>query len=73
MRTAKKMSQRSEDEIWNYQQIELGFNYRMNDVQAALGYSQLKKLNKFLKKRRKIAIFYKKKIEKFTRKFSTRK
>ena len=41
----KKMKQRSQDEIWNYQQIDLGYNYRMNDIQAALGLSQMKRLN----------------------------
>ena len=33
---------------WFYKQIELGFNYRMTDIAAALGLSQLKKLNLFL-------------------------
>ena len=39
------MQRRSRNEIWNYQQIELGFNYRMNDIQAALGISQMKLLD----------------------------
>ena len=43
---------------WYYEQIGLGYNYRMNDVQAVLGISQLKKLANFLKKRKKIANFY---------------
>ena len=33
---------------WYYQQIELGFNYRMNDLQAALGIVQMKRLDKFI-------------------------
>jgi UDP-4-amino-4,6-dideoxy-N-acetyl-beta-L-altrosamine transaminase len=33
---------------WYYQQIELGFNYRMNDLQAALGIAQMKRLDKFI-------------------------
>lgn len=37
---------------WYYQQIELGFNYRMTDIQAALGASQLKRLNEFVMRRR---------------------
>ena len=45
---------------WYYEQQELGFNYRMNEIQAALGISQLKKLNKFIKTRNKIAKIYKK-------------
>ena len=32
------MHSRPEDEIWNYQQIELGFNYHMTDIQAAMGW-----------------------------------
>ena len=46
------------DEIWNYDQISLGFNFRMNDIEAALGISQFEKLEFFLKKRREIASFY---------------
>jgi UDP-4-amino-4,6-dideoxy-N-acetyl-beta-L-altrosamine transaminase len=36
---------------WYYQQTSLGFNYRMTDVEAALGLSQLEKLETFLEKR----------------------
>lgn len=43
---------------WYYEQIELGFNYRMTDVQAALGVSQLKRLGGFLSRRNEIAEFY---------------
>jgi UDP-4-amino-4,6-dideoxy-N-acetyl-beta-L-altrosamine transaminase len=52
------MKPRPKDEIWNYQQIELGFNYRMTDIQAALGLSQLNRLDQFIIKRRKIAKRY---------------
>ena len=52
------MHQRSDEEIWNYQQIDLGFNYRMNDIQAALGLSQLNRLDDNIKSRHKIAKIY---------------
>lgn len=43
---------------WYYQQIELGFNYRMTDMQAALGLSQLKQLDNFVRVRNNIAKTY---------------
>ena len=42
------------DGDWYYEQIELGFNYRMNDLQAALGVSQMDRLDQFVAKRNKI-------------------
>jgi len=52
----------AENEIWNYQQSALGFNYRMTDIQAALGTSQLHKLEKFVNIRNNIADFYRNQI-----------
>ena len=46
------------DGPWYYQQIELGFNYRMTDLQAALGLSQLKRLDAFVACRHRLAGFY---------------
>ena len=43
---------------WYYEMQNLGFNYRITDIQCALGLSQMDKLDKFLKKRRKIAKKY---------------
>ncbi len=43
---------------WEYEMRELGYNYRMTDVQAALGISQLRRLDDFKKRRREIVRFY---------------
>jgi len=45
-------------EIWNYQQIKLGFNYRMTDLHAALGLSQMQRLDLFVNQRHEIAKRY---------------
>ena len=47
-----------------YDQKYLGFNYRLTDIQASLGVSQLKKLSIFIKKRREIAKIYNKYLDK---------
>jgi UDP-4-amino-4,6-dideoxy-N-acetyl-beta-L-altrosamine transaminase len=52
------MQPRPAQEIWNYQQIDLGFNYRMTDIQAALGLSQMIRLDIFVEKRHQIALRY---------------
>ena len=55
---ANDMEARPPEEIWNYQQIDLGFNYRMTDIQAALGISQMQRLDEFVSKRHLIAKRY---------------
>jgi len=46
------------DGPWYYQQIDLGFNYRMTDIHAALGLSQMQRLDKFVQQRHAIADQY---------------
>ncbi len=48
------------DGPWYYEMRELGYNYRLTDIQCALGISQLSKLDKFIKARRQIAAKYNK-------------
>ena len=54
---------------WYYEQHSIGYNFRMNDIQSALGISQLKNLNFFLRKRNKIAKFYQDHLKKLPIKF----
>ena len=46
------------DGPWYYEQIDLGYNYRITDIQCALGVSQMDKLPQFLARRREIARIY---------------
>lgn len=55
---------------WYHEMQELGFNYRITDIQAALGLSQLKRLDKFIKARKKIANVYNKALKKFSDKIT---
>jgi len=54
----KKKFQFKNNSPWYFEQILLGYNYRMNDIEAALGISQLKRLKFFLKKRNQISKIY---------------
>ena len=56
-RDQKEMTHES-DGAWYYQQIVLGLNYRMTDIQAALGLSQMTRLDEFVTKRHEIANRY---------------
>ena len=46
------------DGPWFYQQLDLGYNYRITDIQCALGCSQMKKLDRFLARRKEIVARY---------------
>jgi UDP-4-amino-4,6-dideoxy-N-acetyl-beta-L-altrosamine transaminase len=56
------LMQNAQDGPWIYEQIGLGYNYRLTDIQAALGESQLKKLPLFLARRRTLAARYAEKL-----------
>ena len=55
---ADEMVATPENEIWNYQQHSLGFNYRMTELQAALGLSQMDRLDSFVQTRHALAEKY---------------
>lgn len=48
---------------WYYQQLELGYNYRMTDIQAALGFSQIERIDNFLARRQVIAEKYNQELQ----------
>jgi UDP-4-amino-4,6-dideoxy-N-acetyl-beta-L-altrosamine transaminase len=52
------LMEKKPDGPWYYQQIDLGYNYRMTDIQAALGYSQLRRIDEFIARRRYLAKRY---------------
>jgi UDP-4-amino-4,6-dideoxy-N-acetyl-beta-L-altrosamine transaminase len=64
-RDASEMT-RVPDGPWYYEQIDLGFNYRMTDIQAALGLSQLRRLDQYVQRRNELALFYKENLAEFS-------
>lgn len=51
--------------LWYYQQLDLGFNYRLTDIQAALGASQMQRLDEFVSRRRFLAARYNELLQDF--------
>lgn len=62
-RDDKEMSNDADGD-WYYEQISLGYNYRMTDIHAALGLSQLSRLDRFIEARNSIAQYYNKSLKK---------
>lgn len=55
---ATEYQQREEQGSWFYRMVDLGYNYRLTDLQCALGISQLKKLPKWIARRQEVAQRY---------------
>ena len=55
--------------LWYYEQQSLSFNYRMSDIHAALGISQISKISKFIQKRNSVSLRYEKEFKKLPIKF----
>jgi len=60
MRTLRThgMVRKPDPNPWNYEMQDLGYNYRVTDIQCALGLSQIKKLPRFIERRREIVEMY---------------
>lgn len=61
---SKDLMEEKGAEPWYYEQLELGYNYRITDIQCALGISQLAKIEGFVERRREIVEKYNKAFEK---------
>ena len=64
VKDSKLFKFKKKNQPWYYEYQKTGFNYRMNEMSAAIGISQLSKLKEFLKKRNEIAKLYKKILDK---------
>ena len=73
MRSHNMIRAKSDDKMWKYTMNDLGYNYRLSDIQCALGLNQLKKLPKFKKKRSQLVKLYNLKLQKFHPKIITPK
>ena len=56
---------KSKKKYWEYDVVGHGFNFRMSDINCALGLSQIKKINLFIKRRKQIANYYVEKLKKY--------
>jgi len=65
----KKIMKNHNNNPWYYEQLKLGYNYRISDVHSALGLSQLNKIDIFTKKRNYLSNIYDKELKKLNIKF----
>lgn len=63
---ARKLASQSKEEKPHYEHLEVGYNYRLSNVCAAIGLGQLETLNQKVKKKREINSYYRKKLAKNT-------
>ena len=71
MRSHNMIKDGSNENKWQYVMNDIGYNYRLSDIQCALGISQLKKLKGFKQKRSRLVKFYNSKLKKFFPKITT--
>jgi len=63
-RNSKDMINKADGD-WYYEQVSLGYNYRMSDIHASLGFSQLNRLEDFIKYRHKVVKYYSELLQDF--------
>ena len=63
IKKAKKLSTQAREKKLHYEHVELGYNYRMSNILAALGLAQLNSLDDYVNKTRKIFQTYKKNLQ----------
>ena len=61
---------RNKNKHWSYDVHSIGYNYRLSDINCALGFSQINRLNQFIKKRKKIYTYYKEKLNNYKNQIS---
>lgn len=66
LKTHGVIRKKKQKKFWEYQMVKLGYNYRITDFQCALGISQIKKLGKYVKRRKEIADLYNKSFAKIS-------
>lgn len=63
MRHLKYLANQAQDKVGEYYHSEVGFNYRMTNIEAALGLAQLEKLNEFLERKRTFNAIYREELK----------